>query len=219
MVEIPPTAANVALGGNLRKIEVAVEDQDAAVDDVVRSKFEKIGAAAGLDITHSGHETIPDGLAGRNARDSPESKSHSPAGNGEQPGFLSSLIAEFQEIPFFLRHSLSLVARIPSLSLRDVFWIGGRTDSLHPYLQHAVFAAVNRRIKRPVFLKRKSGWEQPLYVLLLRDGRYLLTGCSAEGNRLVVHPFADGFSRPMALRKGIDVEVVGKVSALLRWLR
>ena len=140
-------------------------------------RFGELLTAAGLDIDDSGREPIPDELVGRIARDSPEINHHPSANVKEQPGFLSSLIAEFQEIPFFLRHSWSKVACLPDLSVRDVFWIGGRTDSLHPYLQHAIFAAVNRRIKRPVFLKRKSLWDQPLYVLLLRDGNYLLTGC------------------------------------------
>jgi hypothetical protein len=181
--------------------------------------FWELLAVAGLNINDSGHEPIPNELVGRRIPDSSETTTNLSFRDGKRPGFLSSLIAEFQEIPLFLRHSLPLVAGIPDLSVRDVFWIGGRTDSLHPYLQQARFAAVNRRIKRPVFLKRKSQWEQSPYVLLFRDGSYLLTGCSAEGNRLVVHPFADGLSRPLALRNGIDAEVVGKVSALLRWLR
>src|SRR5271154_60447 len=42
MVEIPPAAANVPLGSDLRKIEIAVEDQNAAVDNVVWSAFEKV---------------------------------------------------------------------------------------------------------------------------------------------------------------------------------
>jgi hypothetical protein len=181
--------------------------------------FWEILTAAGLDIDDSGHQPIPDELVGRSARDVQPITNDTSVGVVKQVDFLSSLIEEFEEIPFFLRHSLTTVGPLPGLSVRDVFWIGGRTDSLHPYLQHAIFAAVNRRIKRPVFLKRKSLWDQPLYVLLLRDGSYLLTGCSAEGNVLVVHPFADGFSRPLALRKGIDAEVVGKVTVLFRWLR
>jgi len=68
-------------------------------------------------------------------------------------------------------------------------------------------------------LKRKSLWAQPLYILLLRDGTYLLAGCSLEAGTLIVHPFADGFSRPQMLRNGVDAEVVGKVTTLFRWLR
>jgi uncharacterized lipoprotein YajG len=74
-------------------------------------------------------------------------------------------------------------------------------------------------MKKPTFLKRKSLWEQPLYILLLRDGTYLLAGCSLEGSTLIVHPFADGLPRPQMLRNGVDAEVVGKVTALFRRLR
>jgi hypothetical protein len=181
--------------------------------------FRELLVAAGLDTDDSGRDPIPDELVGRGTPDSPRTTNDATARDKKQPAFLSSLIAEFQEIPLFLRHALSTVAGLPGLSVRDVFWAGGRTASLHPYLRDAVFVSVNRRLKRPVFLKRKSLWEQPLYILLLRDGTYILAGCSVEGSTLVVHPFADGFSRPELLRNGVDAEVVGKVTALLRRLR
>jgi hypothetical protein len=181
--------------------------------------FWELLAAAGLDTGDSGREPIPDELVGRGTPDAPRTANDASARNKKQPRFLSPLIAEFQEIPLFLRHSLSTVAGLPDLSLRDVFWTGGRTVSLHPYLKDAVFVSVNRRLKNPVFLKRKPLWEQPLYILLLRDGAYLVAGCSLEESTLVVHPFADGFSRPQMLRNGADAEVVGEVTALFRRLR
>ena len=156
--------------------------------------FSELLAAAGLDTGDSGLEPIPDELVGRGTPDAPRTANDDSARNKKQPRFLSPLIVEFQEIPLFLRHSLSTVAGLPDLSLRDVFWTGGRTVSLHPYLKDAVFVSVNRRLKNPVFFKRKPLWEQPLYILLLRDGTYLVAGCSLEESTLVVHPFADGFS-------------------------
>lgn len=181
--------------------------------------FRELLRAAGLDTDDSAREPIPDALVGRSMPDSPWITNDPGTRDKREAGFLSPLIAEFEEIPLFLRRSLSAVAGLPGLSMRDVFWIGGRTGSLHPYLQDAVFVSVNRRLKRPVFLKRKSLWEQPLYILLLRDGTYLLAGCSVEGGNLIVHPFADGIFRPRVLRNGIDAEVVGKVTALFRRLR
>ncbi len=177
--------------------------------------FWELLAAAGLSIDDSGHEPIPDELVGRGTTDFLQMTN----GDKEREGFLSSLVTEFQEIPLFLRHSLSTVAGLPGLSVRDIFWTGGRTVSLHPYLKDAIFVSVNRRMKKPTFLKRKSLWEQPLYILLLRDGTYLLAGCSLEGSTLIVHPFADGLPRPQMLRNGVDAEVVGKVTALFRRLR
>jgi hypothetical protein len=181
--------------------------------------FRELLAAAGLDSDDPGRESIPDEVIGRDTAASLEMTNDVGAREKNHAGFLSSLIAEFEEIPLFLGRSLSTVAGLPGLSRRDVFWTGGRSDSLHPYLKDAVFVSVNRRLKRPVFLKRKSLWEQPLYILLLRDGTYLLAGCSVEGNTLILHPFADGLFRPRMLRNGVDAEVVGKVTALLRRLR
>lgn len=179
--------------------------------------FRELLAAAGLDTDDSGREPIPDKLVGRDTTDTPPTANDATVRNEKQPGFLSSLIAEFQEIPLFLRHSLSTVAGLPALSAR---WVldRGRTASLHPYLKDAILVSVNRRLKIPVFLKRKFLWEQPLYILLLRDGTYLLAGCSLEGSTLIVHPFADGYSRPQMLRNGADAEVVGKITALFRRL-
>jgi len=181
--------------------------------------FHELLSEAGFDTDDSGRAPIPDELVGRSMPDSPRATNDPGTRDKREAGFLSSLIAEFEEIPLFLRRSLSAVAGLPGLSVRDVFWIGARTGSLHPYLKDAVFVSVNRRLKRPVFLKRKSLWEQPLYILLLRDGTYLLGGCSVEGSNLIVHPFADGVFRPRVLRNGIDAEVVGKVTAIFRRLR
>jgi hypothetical protein len=181
--------------------------------------FSELLAAAGLDTSDPGREPIPDKLVGRDTPDAPGTANDAAARNKKQPGFLSPLLAEFQEIPLFLRSALSTVAGLSSLSVRDVFWTGGRTASLHPYLNDALFVSVNRRLKIPAFLKRKPLWDQPLYILLLRNGTYLLAGCSLEGSTLIVHPFADGFSHPQMLRNGADAEVVGKVTALFRRLR
>jgi hypothetical protein len=79
-------------------------------------------------------------------------------------------------------------------------------------------AAVRRQSKRPVSVSGGSLWEQPLYLLLLRNGSYLCAGCSREKDTLVVHPFANGFERPIHLRNREDAEVVGKLVALLRRL-
>jgi hypothetical protein len=175
-------------------------------------------ASSGFDTAETDREPMPDNLVLRAALDSAQAAT-APAGNRKQSLFLSSLVSEFQEIPFFLRKSLPTLTGLPGLSPRDVFWAGGRTVSFHPYLKDAVFAAVNRRLKKPVFLKRRSLVEQPLYILLLRDGNYLLAGCSVEDTTLVVHPYANGFSMPRMFRYGMDAEVVGKVTALFRRLK
>jgi hypothetical protein len=180
-------------------------------------RFWDLLASADFDTEETDREPMPDKLVPRATPDSPQTTNA--AGNRSPVSFLSSLVAELNEIPFFLRHSLSTVLGLTGFSLRDVFWVGGRRVSFHPYLKDAVLAIVNRRLKKPVFLKPMPLSEQPLYVLLLRDGTYLLAGCSAEGGTLVVHPFSDGFSIPRLFRSGMDAEVIGKVTATLRRLR
>jgi len=178
--------------------------------------FRGLLVTAGLEPDDSGSEAIPDVLLGRSAHD-PQAAEPSPKPKAQ--GFLAEFVQELEEIPLFLRDALSAVVAVSGLSLRDLFWVGGRAHSFHPYLKNAVLVSVNRRLKRPVFSKRKPLWEQPLYVLLLRDGTYLVSGCSLEDATLVLHPFANSWSRPKQLRHNIDAEVVGKVMALFRRLQ
>jgi len=133
-------------------------------------------------------------------------------------GFLSDLMEEFEEIPLFLRNSLAALTGLSHLSLRDVVWLGGNRASFHLNLTGAVLAAVNGREKKPPLMGKGVLRDQPLYLLLHRDGSYLCARCTLEGKALVIHPFADGFEQPVRLRNGVDAEVVGKLAALLRKL-
>jgi hypothetical protein len=60
---------------------------------------------------------------------------------------------------------------------------------------------------------------QPIYLVLTRENGYLATACHPEGEELVTHPFVDGFEGVRRFRNGVDAEVVGRVVALLRWVR
>jgi hypothetical protein len=51
------------------------------------------------------------------------------------------------------------------VSLRDVYWVGGQKQSLHPSMNGAMFVIVNHRRKKPIAYRRKPPWEQPLYLL------------------------------------------------------
>ena len=148
----------------------------------------------------------------------------SPAANKRvQPGefagsFLSSIAREIEEIPFFLRNSLSALTGLERPSLRDVVWLGRQRHSFHPYLRGALIAFADRKQTKPPSSGKKRLWEEPLYLLLHRDGSYLCTRCTLQDKLLVIPPFADGFERPVGLRQGVDAEVVGKVVALVRRL-
>jgi hypothetical protein len=173
--------------------------------------FWDILAAAGLKLDGAGQQPIPTGRVAESRISASESESN-------RDGFLSRLLGEFEEIPLFLRAALGPLTGLGRLSLRDLVWLGGQRRSLHPYLRGAVLAAIHRRSKKPTFAPWKPRWEQPLHLLLLRDGSYVCSSCTLENNRLIVHPFANGVLRPVYLRNRTDAEVLGKVVALLRKL-
>jgi hypothetical protein len=168
--------------------------------------------ATGLRRDDAGREPIPDQLLGRPV---PE-----PHGGSETipTGFLKLLTNEFGEIPLFLREAGAPLCGLPALSLRDVFWVTGQKKSLHPYLAHAAFVVVDRRKKKPQSYFSRALWDQPFYMLLARDGTYHCAACSLQDDTLIVRPFSDGFDRPARFRNRVDVEVVGRVVAIVRRL-
>lgn len=170
---------------------------------------------AGLPTDKAGTDAIPDSWLPRpGANDSlPPKETGTELRLG---GFLEHLIQRLEEIPYFLRDSLGPLAGLEDLSPRDVFWIGGSRTSLHPYVRNALFVVTNRRIKSP--RTRPSGplWQQPLFVLVKRDGSYVLGRCSVEGDFLIVHPSSDGFLSSQRYRNRVDAEVVGRVVTIVR---
>jgi transcriptional regulator with XRE-family HTH domain len=169
-------------------------------------QFEVLLAALGIETPEM--EPIPV----FNARPS------APPSAGDDGEFLWHLVENLEEIPLFLRNALSQLTGLPALSLRDLVWLGGQRVSLHPYLRGSILAAINRSHKTPSFGPGRPLWEQPLHLLLLRNGSYLCAACSFEKNEIVVRPFADGEEQPVRLKNTVDVEVAGQVIALLRRL-
>ena len=53
--------------------------------------------------------------------------------------------------------------------------------------------------------------QQPVYVLLKRDGTYLCACCGIESGTLVVHPYSKNFHHADVFRYRQDVEVVGQI--------
>ena len=176
--------------------------------------------ACGLAFEETGGEPIPDEFIPREIplirpqSDSPDAEALSRGENG----FLSNLLKQWEEVPFFLRKSLSELTRVPNLSVSDVFWVGGDRDPIHPWLDGAEFVAINRRVKKPTATKGTTFWEQPLYLLLTRDGRYLCACCTLERGLVVVHPYPDRPFAPRQFKNGTDAEVMGEVTTILRRL-
>jgi hypothetical protein len=175
---------------------------------------------SGLPIDKAGREPIPDQLVPRNFPG--QNRGFSAISDEpilpEQNGFLSSLMKQWEEVPLFLRNSLNDVTGLKNFSVSDLFWVGGDREPIHPLLIHATFVAVNRRIKKPVESLSKTGCEPPLYLIYKRDGSYLCGRCSLHEGKLIV-PSRPG--NPFGTRQfgnGIDAEVVGQVTAIVRKL-
>jgi hypothetical protein len=176
--------------------------------------------SCGLALEETGAEPIPREFI---PRETPLISGESNAENREgysrkQNGFLSHLVKRWEEVPLFLGRSLNELTGIPKFSVSDMFWVGGDPSPIHPWLEGAEFVAVNRRVRKPASSRGSTFWEQPLYLLLTRDGRYLCGCCTLEQGFVVVHPYPDTQISPRRFRNGTDAEIVGEVTAILRRL-
>jgi transcriptional regulator with XRE-family HTH domain len=177
-------------------------------------KFDLVMKRIGADLADAGAESMPDRYLSRT--EPPVAKSA--AGDVIGTGFLEKLQEECQELPFFLRHSLGYFSGSTHISLDDFFWVGGGNDPLHSYLAQGLVVVVNRRRKTPLHFVSKPLWQQPIYVVLKRDGIHFAACCDVENGALVVHPYARGFRRDEEYRLHRDAEVVGQIVAIARRL-
>jgi len=125
---------------------------------------------------------------------------------------------QWEEVPLFLRHSLDEFTGLRNFSLSDVFWVGGDKTPSHSLLINATFVAVNRRVKKPAQSTAKVVREAPLYLILKRDGSYLCGCCTLQQGSLVVHTYPGRPLGTQQFRNGIDAEVIGQVTTILRRL-
>jgi hypothetical protein len=173
----------------------------------------KIFETLRLSLRDSGHEPIPHLLTGRPLPATVETPAE--AAEIEPTGFIRELLGELGEVPFFLRESLKELTGLARPSLKDFFWIGGTQRTVHPYLAGAALAVVNRQKKKPNDCGSNPLWQQPLYVILKRDGIYACGCCSRENNSLVVHSYPGGVHRREQFRNR-DAEVIGKIVTVVR---
>lgn len=174
--------------------------------------------SVGLQLEETGTEVIGDALLVPRAFAKTEVKEET--GHLER-GFLNDLLKPWDmEVPLFLRGSLPALSGLPNVSPHDVFSLDlDRGSVLVPiHLNGAFLAIVNRRKKAPVHWKSKPLWQQPLYLLLRRDGTYLCAFCSLEDGTLILHSYIHGYHRSERLRNRRDVEVIGQVVTLARKL-
>jgi hypothetical protein len=157
----------------------------------------------GLPLAQSGRDALP------------EFSSPSPPVVPTSPS-LQELVGHLEGLPHLLAGSLPEIIGLAEPSVRDIFWLDGKRVSFHPYLRGALFIAVDRRRKRPQPLTHLAISNQPLYLLLKRDGSYLCGRCSLEGSNLLVHPFSNGFVEAARFHNRVDAEIVGQVVTVVR---
>jgi hypothetical protein len=173
--------------------------------------------AIGIVLTEAGTKPIPDRLVRRVLdTESVENLDDNDMQGGN--GFLEQMLLRCDEVPFFLRRSIGPLSGLKDPSLDDLFWIGGEYDVLHPYLTNGLLAVVNRRERRPIHFTSKPPWQQPVYVILKRDGTYLCACCGIEHDTLVIDPYSQEFHRSEHLRYHQDAEVVGRIVTVIRKL-
>ena len=129
---------------------------------------------------------------------------------------LMSLMAQFGEVPFFLRGSFEALSGVKKPSLRDFFWIESGSKALHPYLRDGLLLLVDRHKRQPIRLRSMPLWRQPLYLLMTREGRYICACCSLDNGVLIVHPSSEDFQPSERFRNRHEAEVVGQVVAIVR---
>jgi len=180
--------------------------------------FREFLRASELPLDHEGGDPIPDELVPRQLPKRSRGRVPSEEESRQRHGLLDSLMKQWEEVPLFLRHSLNELTGLKSFSLSDVFWVGGDKTPSHPLLINAAFVAVNRRVKKPTQSTNKVVREAPLYLILKRDGSYLCGCCTLLQGNLVVHSYPGGPLGTQQFRNGIDAEVIGQVTTILRRL-
>jgi transcriptional regulator with XRE-family HTH domain len=175
--------------------------------------FESVMKRLGMDVAEAGTEWMLDRHLSR-AEPVVAAGRRDPENVGTGP--VEKLLEQLQEIPLFLRDSLGYFAGSAHVSLDDFFWVGGDDDPLHPYLVDGLLAMVNRRRKAPLHFASKPWWQQPLYIVLMREGVYVACCCSVENGLLVIHPYSRDFHRSAQYRLHQDAEVVGQIVAIMR---
>ena len=176
-------------------------------------QFGSIMERMGIGVADAGTESMPDRYLFRaEPTVAPKRGDAGIVGTG----FLEKVLEECQEIPLFLRDSLGYFSGSAHVSLDDFFWVGGDDDPLHPYLANGLLVIVNRRRKTAFHFASKPVWQQPIYVVIKRDGTYLAACCGVENATLVVYPYGRDFHRSAEYRLHRDAEIVGQIVAIMR---
>jgi hypothetical protein len=168
----------------------------------------------GLRLEEAGTDSIPDQFIPRPEPEARDNDTH----ELQLDGFLRELAGQVGDVPLLLRHSVRDLSGLSSPALRTVYWAGGIRNPLHPYLANTLLMAVDRQKKLPVDSRSRPAWERLFYLVLKRDGSYLVGPCGIENGALVMHPDTEHLDLREEFRNHRDAEVVGQVSVIVRRL-
>ena len=177
--------------------------------------FSTLLKCIGLHLDEAGTEPIPDHVV---RQEVPSWRSGSENDVPVANGFLKQLVKRSGQVPGFLRGSIAGLSGLKTTSLNDLFWVGGDQNPLHPLLVNGLVVIVNRHRKKALHFRSRPLWQQPIYVLLKRDGSYICGCCSLENGTLMIHPYAPSKPPSEHLRNHHDAEVVGQVVTIARKL-
>jgi hypothetical protein len=182
--------------------------------------FDQFLSACGLSCDQAGREPIPDGLLPRDRQTGTLQRVTRPEKDiRNRTDSLVSILDQWNEIPLFLRRSLDQLSGLKNLSLSDLFWVDGDKSARHPMLVHAALVAVNRRMRKLPLRAVTDPCSGPLHVILERDGRYLCGPCTHDSDDLIVGAHPRSGLHTQKFKIGIDAEIIGQVTAILRRLR
>jgi hypothetical protein len=178
--------------------------------------------AAGLTLDFLGSDPMSDELRGRTDVPPPQPPDDESVTatrpSKDTTDFLSVRMGQWKEIPLFIRGALPEISGLQNLSLSDIFWVGAERDPIHPHLVNAELVTVNRRLKKPMSSLPSIPREQPVYMILKRDGGFLCGCCTLQQGTLSVHRHPQHRPTPVETERNIDAEIIGQVTAILRRL-
>jgi transcriptional regulator with XRE-family HTH domain len=166
---------------------------------------EQLLRVAGIRLEEAGSIAMPRELLGEGRAETPRPSV-----------FFEALELRFGQVPYFLAASLGNLFALPDFSVRDIFWAGGLEATEESGLSDALFFVVDRRQKTPRPSLSSPAWQQPIYVLVERDGTYLCGFCSLENGILILRPCVAELPRLMRLGHRTEAEVVGRITGMVR---
>jgi transcriptional regulator with XRE-family HTH domain len=169
---------------------------------------EELLRAAGIRLEEAGSIPMPAELLDEPAPAFPEALRPS--------AFFEVLEHRYGQVPYFLAPSLGSLFALPDFSVRDVFWAGGLRATEESGLSGALFFVVDRRQKTPRPSLSSPAWQQPIYVLVEREGTYRCGFCTLQNGTLILRPCVAELPRLMRFGNRTEAEVVGRIIGMVR---